>query len=147
MNRRKVTNTIVVHGALTPPDMDIGVDEIRQWHTDPAKAGGPYSDIGYHLVIRRTAHVEFGRALDLQGAHTPAKNAVSVGICLVGGRHQTRTEWQNNYTPAQFARLGTVIDWLQTLYPATVVTGHRDVQSGRDCPGFDVAAWWAARSF
>jgi len=26
-------------------------DEIKKWHTNPKKYGGPYDDIGYHRVI------------------------------------------------------------------------------------------------
>jgi len=142
MKRRSITTHLIIHGSYTPPEMDIGVEEIRKWHTSPPNN---WDDIGYHIVIRRDTTVEFGRPFDIQGAHAPPRNSQSVGICLVGGKDPGKKEWQINYSYPQLARLAFVIDWLQVYYPATIVTGHRDITSGRVCPGFNVAAWWAAR--
>lgn len=143
MSRMAHITHLIVHGAFTPPDMDIGVDEIRQWHT---AAPNNFDDIGYHVVIRRNAEIEYGRSLDVQGAHAPPKNDQSLGICLIGGKHPTEQTWQQNYTYPQLARLGFVIVWLKMMYPDTVVCGHKDVTTGRECPGFDVASWWDARN-
>ena len=33
-------DSIVIHGSWTKPGVDIGVEEIRRWHTDPKEEGG-----------------------------------------------------------------------------------------------------------
>ena len=50
---RKI-NRIILHCSATRPTMDIGVEEITEWH----KQRG-FRTIGYHYVIRRD---EIGRA-------------------------------------------------------------------------------------
>ena len=83
--KRRETNNIVIHGAYTPADMDIGVNEMRRWHTDPKPHGNGWTDIGYHAVIRRTGRIEIGRAWDQVGAHVVGHNRDSFGIVMVGG--------------------------------------------------------------
>jgi N-acetyl-anhydromuramyl-L-alanine amidase AmpD len=48
------------------------------------------------------------------------------------------------YTAAQWAALrGLVLDVRQRYGEEIKLVGHRDVNGGRTCPGFDVAAWEA----
>lgn len=141
MNRLINVHRIIVHGAYTTPTMDIGDDEIKSWHT--AKG---WEEIGYHMVIRRDARLEYGRSFDEQGAHAPPHNDTSIGVCLVGGKHPTYEQWEMNYTYPQLAKLGFVCDWLKVMWPSAIVLGHNEVTPGRECPGFDVNAWWHARS-
>ena len=49
---RKI-NLIVIHCSDTYARMDIGVNEIRQWHLQRG-----FNDIGYHYVIRRDGAIE-----------------------------------------------------------------------------------------
>jgi len=72
---------IIVHCSATPPDMSIGVSEIRDWHVNQNK----WSDIGYHFVIKRGGLIQQGRDIELAGAHAEGHNSDSIGICLVGG--------------------------------------------------------------
>ena len=146
MKPRKVTTTIIVHGAWTPPNMDIGVADIRQWHLER-----DFSDIGYHFVIRRDGTIEEGRALDKVGAHCKGLNATSIGICLVGGRpgdnHPDRSSdraWDFNYTAIQMASLMVLVDQLAVKFKDIHrVMGHRDALGvTKLCPGFDVAEWF-----
>lgn len=101
--------------------------------------------IGYHYVIYRNGVVATGRHPDEVGAHVKGGNLTSIGICLVG---------IDQFTPAQWAALAKLVGDLQTLWPMTVVVGHRDLSpdtngNGRiekfewlkTCPGFDVGAW------
>ena len=32
MDKREITDTIVIHCTQTPSDMDFGVDKVTQWH-------------------------------------------------------------------------------------------------------------------
>ena len=127
----RAIDLIVVHCADTPPNMDIGAREIRQWHLDKG-----WNDIGYHYVIRRSGEVEKGRADEVPGAHVYGYNARSLGICLVGGG-----DGIVDYTAAQWDSLKALCMRLKQKYPKVNVSGHNDLDSGKTCPNFNVKAW------
>ncbi len=135
---------IVIHSADTPPTMDIGAAEIDRWHKERGWDG-----IGYHYVIRRSGVIESGRPLDINaapgwqtvtGAHVAGSNAESIGICLAGGKGGLPL-----YTPEQMSSLRHLVETVTRIAPAAEVVGHRDLDAGKACPGFDVGAWWAAQ--
>ena len=156
-------NKIIIHCAATYPSMDIGVREIRQWHTDPPPKGNGWQDIGYHFVIRRDGTVEDGRPLVLAGAHTVGQNANSIGVCLVGGlqdgtggdanndgiideqENKFRGKPEANFTPPQWDALIILAHRLVSQYPGATVHGH-DEFANKACPTFNVHEWWAANS-
>jgi len=43
------------------------------------------SIIGYHFVIYRDGSIHVGRNKDLVGAHCEGHNAISIGVCYIGG--------------------------------------------------------------
>lgn len=131
---------IIIHAADTPPDMDVGAEEIRDWHVN----GNGWRDIGYHWVIRRNGDVEPGREESVVGAHVAGHNANSIGICLVGGRGPDGGD-DCNYTAAQWRALERLVAEVSERYPQADVKGHRDFSS-KACPCFDAAAWWGERS-
>ena len=95
MIKRTTTKYIFVHASATKPSMDIGVEEIREWHlVEPFY----FDDIGYHYVIRRNGIVEFGRSKHLIGAHAIGWNSHSLAICLVGGLSEDGTSDEFNFT-------------------------------------------------
>lgn len=135
---RRKTDFIAVHCSATRPSMDVGVVDIRKWH----RAQG-WEDIGYHWVIRRNGKLEKGRAENLVGSHVKGFNAVSIGVCLVGGVAQDDfTKAENNFTPAQFATLRELLANLKGRFPQAVIQGHRDFPKvAKACPSFDVRKW------
>lgn len=150
MSRIKSVKYLVVHCAATPPSRDIGVKEIRAMH----KQRG-FNDVGYHYVIRRDGTIEKGRADTVMGAHVSGYNAVSLGICLVGGINAKGWSEQN-FTPAQFSALAGLLDQLKERHPHAEILGHRDLSPDKnrdgkisrnewmkDCPCFDVRDWLA----
>jgi hypothetical protein len=126
---------IIIHCADTPPSMDIGVAEIRRWHTDPPPKGNGWAAEGYHYVIRRNGFIETGRDESRAGAHVAGRNAHSIGVCLVGGKGGP------NYTRHQWRSLESLVTTLQGRYPKARVCGHNEF-AAKTCPGFDVPAWW-----
>ena len=140
MPTRGRTDYIVIHCAATPPNMDIGAKEIREWH----KTRG-WADIGYHDVIRRDGKLEFGREENATGAHVRGYNDRSVGICLVGGVNADNTP-ENNFTDEQFKTLRRSIRFYKALFPEASIVGHNELDSGKACPSFDVQAWLAQES-
>lgn len=140
---------IVVHTSATRMTLDIGADEINQWHIDRGWKG-----IGYHGVIRRNGVLEAGRPLDVVGAHAYGYNLVSWGICLVGGLDLAGRA-EDNYTVAQHGTLRTLLYALHQLAPQAEVLGHRDLSPDvdgdgviepwewtKECPCFDVRKWY-----
>lgn len=150
-------NLIVVHCSATPAGLDIGAREIRRMHMDPKRPGGPFSDIGYHYVIRLDGSFEAGRALEVPGAHVQGHNSHSIGICLVGGLNLARKP-ADTYTDEQMNSLADLIDTLLARFPGAKVCGHRDLSPDKnrngkiertewvkDCPCFEVGAWLVRR--
>lgn len=134
--KRSETQYGAVHCSATPPTMDIGLKEIRQWHRQRG-----WVDVGYHFIIRRDGTREIGRPIDVVGAHVEGFNSVSIGICLVGGVNKAGKA-EDNFTPAQFAELAKLLTELRALYPGIKFQGHRDFPKvKKDCPSFDVRKW------
>jgi N-acetyl-anhydromuramyl-L-alanine amidase AmpD len=130
---------IAIHCSATRASADVGAAEIRRWHV---KDNG-WKDIGYHYVIRRDGRLEDGRPLEEVGAHVSGYNSASIGICLVGGiGADGRAE--NNFVPAQWETLKSLVSKLKHRFPKAVIQGHRDFPLVRkDCPCFDAKAWAA----
>lgn len=141
LKTRPKTDAIIVHCSATPPSMDVGVDEIARWHR---RRG--FLAIGYHRVIRRDGVVEPGRPVDAIGAHARGWNRRSIGICLVGGVAEKTGAPSMNFTDAQLAALEREIAALVAEHPRAALLGHRDLPGvAKDCPSFDVRAWWRER--
>lgn len=124
---------IVVHCSATKEEQDIGAEDINSWHISRG-----WSEIGYHLVIRRDGTIEFGRDFDKVGAHIKGFNHGSWGICLVGGIDESGNS-DDNFTQAQWKSFALTIQFLRKIAPQAIVRGHRDFPDvHKDCPSFDV---------
>ena len=135
--KREKTDFIAIHCSATA-NQNFGAADIDKWHR---KNG--WACIGYHYVIRRDGTVEEGREESVIGAHVADWNAVSLGICMVGGvSADDRTKAQNNFTKEQFASLKELLVDLKVRYPKAKIQGHRDFPNVKKaCPSFDVVAW------
>lgn len=136
----RAIDLVVIHCADTPSTMDIGVAEIRKWHTEERG----WSDIGYHWVIRRDGTLEQGRDEAVAGAHVAGHNSRSIGVCMIGGKGAGGIA-SANFTPAQWHRLDTLLRELAERYPNAEVLGHRDLDPKKACPAFDVRRWLKTR--
>ena len=134
---RTLTEYLVIHCSDTYPTMDIGLAEIKKWHTtaDPNDPSKPWSDIGYHYVIRRNGLVEHGRDIKAIGSHVRGFNSCSIGVCMVGGKGG------NNFTALQWAALEKLVKDIQKMYDGIEVVAHHELNSGKTCPNFDVQKW------
>ncbi len=124
-------NKIIIHCADTKPEDWINAEEIKRWHVEDNK----WSDIGYHFVITSDGHLEYGRPLAVNGAHCYGHNKDSIGICLVGGRPN---EDGDKFYPDQFLQLAKLLNQLLFNYPTADIKAHRDFDSHKTCPNFDV---------
>lgn len=119
----------IIHASASPNSMDIGAKEIRQWHTK----GNGWSDLGYHIIIRRDGALEWGRPFHKIGSHVQGHNADSIGTCLVGSGLKL-----SDFTPQQLATLRCVDMELRFRYPKITTHGHREYANKR-CPGFNMS--------
>lgn len=137
---KRYIDEIIVHCSATPEGRDYTVEDIR---ADHKKQG--WSDIGYHYVIYRDGSIHNGRDVDLVGAHCVKKghNQHSIGVCYIGGVENKagvpycKQKAKDTRTEAQKTALLSLLLDLRKLYPQAQIYGHRDFDSGKECPSFD----------
>ena len=135
MDKRQITDTIVIHCTQTPKDMEVDVEKVTQWHKDRG-----FDTIGYHYLIKRDGTLQVGRDEDVVGAHAVAVNGTSIGVALVGGGTPSMG-WENNFAPIQFETLKTILLKLKSEYEIEKIIGHYQVDDKKECPSFDVPKW------
>ena len=135
MDKRQITDTIVIHCTQTPKDMEVDVEKVTQWHKDRG-----FDTIGYHYLIKRDGTLQVGRDEDVVGAHAVAVNGTSIGVALAGGG-TPNMGWENNFAPIQFETLKTILLKLKEEYGIEKIIGHYEVDDKKECPSFDVPKW------
>jgi N-acetylmuramoyl-L-alanine amidase len=149
--RRQLANCkrIVIHCADTPNGRHVSAHSIDQWHQargfkrdlriplefDPIAATHEpaLAHIGYHYVVELDGQIVRGRPLTETGAHVEHHNHDTIGICLIGRDRYTREQW---------ASLSQLLQHLRSQLPnLTEILGHCELNPGKTCPGFHVAAW------
>ena len=145
MSKRRSLSRIkdlIIHCADTPDGACYCAEDIDDWHRErgfsrSGIAAGNVSPeltaIGYHFVIHVSGSIRRGRSLIETGAHARGYNENSIGICLIG---------RERYSHAQWSALRSLVHSLQMRFGNRLrVRGHRDVNPGKTCPGFDVGSW------
>lgn len=101
------------------------VSAIREMHL----ARG-WSDVGYHLFIRKDGTLENGRDLETVPAAQKGHNTYSIAICLHGLK-------QELFTAKQFKTLKALCLAIDKAYGGEIsFHGHREV-AAKACPVFD----------
>ena len=134
---------IIIHCADTPDGRETHADDIRRWHTGPKPRGRGWRTPGYHDVVCIDGSVE--ELVPLDDDQYIESNEVSNGvrgynsktchICMPG---------TTRFTPAQWDSLKKLVQKRMKQYPLATVLGHRDLDRGKTCPGFNVAVWRVA---
>lgn len=124
---------IIIHCSATPPDMDIGVKEIRDWHVK----GNGWKDIGYHYVIRLNGEIESGRSIDQVGAHTKGHNSDSIGICYIGGLNKNNKPKDTMYKCQEDSMRELIFSLRVVADEELTIHGHNEF-SDKACPSFKV---------
>lgn len=136
LSPRKSTTFIAVHCSASVPDPATDAKVIDRWHRQRG-----FLMIGYHYVIKTDGTIQAGRDEESIGAHVEGYNAVSIGICMVGGvdANGPTGKPKNNFTKEQMASLALLLTKMHAKYPTAVIQGHRDFPKvAKACPSFDV---------
>lgn len=120
---------IIVHCSATEAGKDFKAADIDRWH----KARG-FRRIGYHWVVRLDGTVEPGRPENHIGAHCLGQNAISIGVCYIGGLRDGKPA--DTRTSAQKEAMKRLVSSLKKRYPGATVHGHREF-ANKACPCFN----------
>ena len=93
---RKI-DKIIIHCSATPIGRDFSAKVIREWHVK----GNGWDDIGYHYIVRLNGDLEYGRPVEIAGAHCRGHNKNSIGICYIGGMDSDMKKWEDTRTESQ----------------------------------------------
>ena len=127
----RIIKEIIIHCSATKKNKDYTVADIDRWH----RARG-FRKIGYHFVIYRNGDIHVGRSLSEIGAHCKGHNAISIGICYIGGLSKDGKP-KDTRTIEQKAALLDLITQLKEEFPHATIHGHNEF-SAKACPCFDV---------
>ena len=137
-----IVDEIIIHCSDTQDGEDRWtIWDIDDWHRQRGFARDPamvrvhqpsLPHVGYHRVYSVGGATWEGRDLSEAGAHATGHNRRSVGLCLIGRTTFTLEQWHS---------LRLDVEELLRRRPGRRVLGHRDVETHKTCPGFDVAAW------
>ena len=148
LSERKKTSEIILHCSATAEGKDYTVDSIDKWHK-----AREFTCIGYQFVIYRDGTVHRGRKESAVGAHCTGHNAVSIGICYIGGCDAQTGKGKDTRTPQQKEAMYQLVSELMQKYniPAAGIHGHREF-ANKSCPCFtadafrkELSAWKAAQ--
>lgn len=148
---------IVIHCTATLPQQKAGFNECYQWHV----VENGWGAIGYHYGIEQDGNIWQGRAINFGkdkadiGAHAAGHNKGTLAIVLSGGcsdiykdeNGDTVYVSTDTFTAIQKTNLKALVTKLIERCIAAgargiEVVGHRDLNPNKDCPSFDVKAWW-----
>ncbi len=124
---------VFLHCSASDHDHHDDVSVMRRWHTDPEPDGRGWSDVGYHLFIRKSGEVQEGRPLTRIPAAQAGHNTGTIAVCLHGLAKE-------KFTREQFASIHDLSRQIDRAYDAGVtIHGHCEVSS-KLCPVFDYRA-------
>ena len=108
-----------------PAHDDISV--VRKWHVEE----NGWSDVGYHIFIKKNGEPQFGRSLALIPAAQYRHNTDTIAICLHGRD-------ADKFTVEQKATAKMIADFTHIFYKGKITNhGHNEVDPNRACPVFD----------
>ena len=144
----KTTKYLVIHCTATPEGREVSSTEIRRWHTSPPPAGRGWKQVGYTDLFHLDGRVErlvknnedaqvdpWEMTNGASGYNSVSRHIVYVGGCDKAGKpRDTRTATQRE-------ALKRYVQDFHGRFPQIRIVGHHDLNPGKACPSFDVAAW------
>ena len=80
MEIRDTTKFVLVHFTGDP---SLSYSDIKKAHLDMGQ-----SEIGFHFIIDSQGQILMGRPTSKVGAHYPEFDQTSLGVCIIGSRHE-----------------------------------------------------------
>lgn len=122
---------IVVHCTDSDDSLDIGFNEINEWHKQNGWLSPSGISCGYHYIVRRNGKVEHGRPEIESGAHVRGHNRDSIGVVWVG-----RKEPSNE----QYKKLLGLLRVLCHRHNISIenVLGHGEIDHLKTCPNLSM---------
>lgn len=130
---------LMVHCSDTPKGRQVKREDIEKWHLQERG----WSRVGYSALFEINGNLDilipFDRddVIESWEISNGARgwNGRTRHICYAGGRGgDTRTG-------AQMIAMETFVKMHVMLWPDVKLIGHNQVNSGKNCPGFDVRDW------
>ena len=122
---RKI-NKVYIHCSASDVKAYDNIETIREWHVE----GNGWSDVGYHIFIRKDGTKEEGRPLEEIPSAQKGHNTGSIAICLSGLHIDL-------FTQKQFESLVELCKEINQAYNKELTFhGHCEV-SDKECPVFD----------
>lgn len=140
---------LVIHCTATPEGREVSAADIRRWHTSPVSQGGRgWKQVGYTDLVHLDGKVERlvgnneDANVDAWEVTNGAKgyNSVSRHIVYAGGCDR-QMQPKDTRTAAQKEALAAYVKDFHRRFPNVRIVGHRELNSGKACPSFDVQAW------
>jgi N-acetylmuramoyl-L-alanine amidase len=139
---------LVIHCTATPEGREVSVADVRSWHTSAPPRGRGWKQVGYTDMIHLDGSIE--RLVDNnEDANVDAweitngakcYNSVSRHIVYVGGCDK-RMKSKDTRTHAQREAMKRYVQDFHVRFPQIRIVGHHELNPGKACPSFDVAAW------
>ena len=140
---------LVIHCTATPEGRDVSSAEIQYWHTAPVSKGGRgWKQVGYTDMVHLDGRVERLVKNNEDAQVDPWEvtngaagyNSVSRHVVYVGGCDKSMKP-KDTRTVAQREALKRYVVDFHRRFPQIRIVGHRELNSGKACPSFDVRKW------
>jgi N-acetylmuramoyl-L-alanine amidase len=139
---------LVIHCTATPERREVSSSEIRRWHTAPPPTGQGWKQVGYTDMIHLDGRIERLVNNNEDANVDPWEitngaagyNSVSRHIVYAGGLDKLGKSKDTRTIAQREAMRRYVVDF-HARHPDVRIVGHHDLNSGKDCPCFDVKKW------
>lgn len=140
---------LVIHCTDTPEGRKTSAADIKAWHLTPPPVGRGWKQVGYTDMIHLDGSItrlvnnnedEFVDNWEITNG-VRGYNGISRHIVYVGGRTKDFSQPKDTRTPAQLKALEEYVKDFKERFPNVEIVGHRDLDSGKACPSFDVKMW------
>ena len=122
-------NMVVIHHSGEWGTNDPKV--IQNLHLDEKN----WDDIAYEYLIDATGTILEGRCLVYKSAANAQMNTGKIGIILMGDFEHQAWDLDDDPTEQQLGSTESLIRTLKLHFPLKTLCGHRDLDSGTECPG------------
>jgi N-acetylmuramoyl-L-alanine amidase len=127
----RIIKKLVVHCTDSDDSLDVGFNEINDWHKQRGWLSPSGISCGYHYIIKRDGSVQRGRPDIEVGAHVEGHNINSIGIVWVG---------RNQISGEQYKTLLVLCAYLKHKHNLDVekVLGHTELNPLKTCPNLNM---------